>query len=171
MRYALGLRAATPIGHKISPAVSKISAPIFWPCLAVEQLGFGLFQFSSTEHLKPRFGIHYKTNCCPTELRLLWLKNCKLGYSCKQLSSELFTSLLQFFFHQDSRFVQLYHAQSWKKILFASVYVLSFNGYKQSDREMRQYKITADVVGARYRRKVQQYLLILIYKYGTRFIR
>ena len=56
----------------------------------------------------------------------------------------------------------------------ASVYILSINWYVQSDCEMWQYNeyiITAGWVGARYRRNIQQYLLILIYTHGTQFIK
>ena len=55
--------------------------------------------------------------------------------------------------------MQLYHAQSWKKILFVSVYILSLNRYIPSDLKMWQYKVKAEGVGARFRRNVQQYLL------------
>ena len=55
--------------------------------------------------------------------------------------------------------------------LNASVYILSINWYIRSDCEMWQHIVTAEGVGARYRRNVQQYMLILIYTYGTWFIK
>ena len=55
--------------------------------------------------------------------------------------------------------------------LNASVYILSIKWYLRSDCEMWQHIVTAEGVGARCRRNVQQYLLILIYTYGTRFIK
>ena len=51
--------------------------------------------------------------------------------------------------------------------LNASVYISSINWYIRSDCEMRQHIVTAEGVGA----IVQLYLLILIYAYGTRFIK
>ena len=57
--------------------------------------------------------------------------------------------------------------------LNASVYILSINWYIRSNCEMWQHigsLCTAEGVGARYRRNIQQYLLILIYTYGTQLI-
>ena len=55
--------------------------------------------------------------------------------------------------------------------LNASVYILSINWYIRSDCEMWQRTVATEGVGARYRCNVQQYLLILIYTYGTQFIK
>ena len=55
--------------------------------------------------------------------------------------------------------------------LNASVYILGLNWYIQSDCEIWQHKVTAEGVGELYRRDVQQYLLILVYTYGTRVIK
>ena len=51
--------------------------------------------------------------------------------------------------------------------LNASVYIMSINWYIRSNYEMWQHIVTTEWVGARYRCNVQQYLLILIYTYGT----
>ena len=55
--------------------------------------------------------------------------------------------------------------------LSASVYILSINWYIWSDFEMGQHIFTAEGVGTCYRRNGQQHLFILIYAYGTRFIK
>ena len=65
--------------------------------------------------------------------------------------------------------------QHWRtQNLNASVYILSINWYILSDcenSEKWQHIVTTAGVGAHYRRNVQQYLLILIYTYGTQFIK
>ena len=54
-----------------------------------------------------------------------------------------------------------------EKILFVSVYILSLNRYKPSDREMWQYKVTAEGMGARYKRNML--VLILLYVWNPVF--
>ena len=68
-----------------------------------------------------------------------------------------------------SKILQLIDART--RNLNASVYILSINWYIRSDCEMWQHIVTAEGVGACYRRKVQQCSLRLIYTYGTRFFK
>ena len=55
-----------------------------------------------------------------------------------------------YFFTETHYVVQLYHAQSWKNILFASVYNFEYILVYSKDNKMLDYIVTAERVDARY---------------------
>ena len=53
-------------------------------------------------------------------------------------------------FTETLRFMQLYHAQSRKNIVFASVYIFEYTPVYTNDNKMLDYIVTAERVDARY---------------------
>ena len=64
------------------------------------------------------------------------------------------------FFPETTHFMQIYHANSWKNILFASVYIFEYLPVYTKDYKMLDYIVTLERVVAQVIRAVLEHTFV-----------